>query len=51
MRRSFEHKPFLVLADMLTRRGVAVLRVDDRGVGGSSGKHRQGDQRRIRGRC
>ena len=33
----FQHKPFLVLADMLTRRGVAVLRVDDRGVGGSSG--------------
>ena len=33
----FEHKPFLVLADMLTRRGVAVLRVDDRGVGGSTG--------------
>ena len=32
------HKPFLVLADDLTRRGVAVLRVDDRGVGGSSGK-------------
>src|SRR5690606_10079131 len=32
----FEHKPFLVLADALTRRGVAVLRVDDRGVGGSS---------------
>ncbi|NGM49785.1 alpha/beta fold hydrolase [Caulobacter sp. 602-2] len=31
----FEHKPFLVLADALTRRGVAVLRVDDRGVGGS----------------
>jgi uncharacterized protein len=31
------HKPFLVLADYLTRRGVAVLRVDDRGVGGSSG--------------
>jgi pimeloyl-ACP methyl ester carboxylesterase len=31
------HKPFLVLADALTRRGVAVLRVDDRGVGGSSG--------------
>ena len=31
------HKPFLVLADHLTRRGVAVLRVDDRGVGGSSG--------------
>lgn len=32
------HKPFLVLADYLTRRGLAVLRVDDRGVGGSSGK-------------
>ncbi|MFT4253758.1 MAG: alpha/beta fold hydrolase [Caulobacter sp.] len=31
----YEHKPFLVLADALTRRGVAVLRVDDRGVGGS----------------
>lgn len=33
----FEHKPFHVLADTLTRRGIAVLRVDDRGVGGSSG--------------
>jgi pimeloyl-ACP methyl ester carboxylesterase len=31
------HKPFLVLADFLTRQGVAVLRVDDRGVGGSTG--------------
>ena len=31
------HKPFLVLADYLTRRGIAVLRVDDRGVGGSTG--------------
>lgn len=31
------HKPFLALADYLTRRGVAVLRVDDRGVGGSTG--------------
>ena len=30
------HRPFLVLADYLTRRGIAVLRVDDRGVGGSS---------------
>jgi pimeloyl-ACP methyl ester carboxylesterase len=27
-----------VLADHLTRRGIAVLRVDDRGVGGSTGK-------------
>src|SRR5262245_23099707 len=32
------HKPFLVLADYPTRKGIAVLRVDDRGVGGSSGK-------------
>jgi pimeloyl-ACP methyl ester carboxylesterase len=31
------HKPFLVLADYLSRRGIAVLRVDDRGVGGSTG--------------
>jgi uncharacterized protein len=31
------HKPFLVLADYLTRQGLAVLRVDDRGVGGSTG--------------
>lgn len=30
-------KPFLVLADSLARRGIAVLRVDDRGVGGSTG--------------
>jgi pimeloyl-ACP methyl ester carboxylesterase len=33
----FGHKPFLVLADYLTRQGIAVLRVDDRGVGGSTG--------------
>jgi pimeloyl-ACP methyl ester carboxylesterase len=32
-----QHKPFFVLADALTRRGIAVLRVDDRGVGGSTG--------------
>ncbi len=31
------HQPFRVLADYLTRRGVAVLRVDDRGVGKSTG--------------
>ncbi len=31
----FGHKPFLVLADFLTRNGVAVLRYDDRGVGKS----------------
>lgn len=33
----FGHHPFLVLADYLTRRGIAVLRLDDRGVGGSTG--------------
>ncbi|MGA1401048.1 MAG: alpha/beta hydrolase family protein, partial [Phycisphaerales bacterium] len=33
----FGHKPFLVLADALTRGGIAVLRYDDRGVGGSGG--------------
>jgi hypothetical protein len=32
----FQHKPFWVIADHLTRRGIAVLRVDDRGIGGSS---------------
>jgi len=31
------HKPFLVLADYLTRRGIAVLRVDDRGTAESTG--------------
>ena len=31
------HKPFWVLADALARRGVAVLRVDKRGVGASTG--------------
>ncbi len=32
------HKPFLVLADHLTRNGIAVLRYDDRGVASSGGK-------------
>ncbi|GAB4187457.1 MAG: alpha/beta fold hydrolase [Wenzhouxiangellaceae bacterium] len=31
------HRPFLVLADHLTRNGIAVLRYDDRGVGDSGG--------------
>lgn len=31
------HKPFLVIADYLTRQGIAVLRVDDRGTGQSTG--------------
>lgn len=29
----FDHKPFAVIADYLTRNGYAVLRVDDRGAG------------------
>lgn len=33
----FGHKPFLVLADYLTRRGIVVLRYDDRGIGSSTG--------------
>jgi fermentation-respiration switch protein FrsA (DUF1100 family) len=31
------HRPFLVLSDYLTRKGIAVLRADKRGVGKSSG--------------
>ncbi|MHB0936634.1 MAG: alpha/beta hydrolase family protein [Armatimonadota bacterium] len=33
----FGHKPFWVLADYLTRRGIAVLRYDKRGIGASTG--------------
>ena len=33
----FGHKPFMVLADYLTRNGIAVLRSDERGVGGTMG--------------
>ncbi len=36
----FGHRPFLVIADYLTRRGYATLRMDDRGVGGSEGDMR-----------
>jgi pimeloyl-ACP methyl ester carboxylesterase len=36
----FGHKPFWVIADHLSRHGIAVLRVDDRGVGGSTGDPR-----------
>jgi pimeloyl-ACP methyl ester carboxylesterase len=31
------HRPFFVLADYLTRKGIAVLRADDRGFGKSTG--------------
>jgi len=33
----FDHKPFLVIADYLTKNGIGVLRYDDRGVGESKG--------------
>ncbi len=33
----FGFKPFRIIADHLTRNGIAVLRYDDRGVGGSTG--------------
>lgn len=33
----FGHKPFLVIADYLTKNGIGVLRFDDRGVGKSTG--------------
>lgn len=36
----FSHKPFAVIADYLTRRGYAVLRVDDRTAGLSRGEVR-----------
>ena len=35
----FGHKPFAVVADYLTRKGYVVMRVDDRGVGKTTGKH------------
>lgn len=33
------HKPFLVIADYLTRNGIAVLRYDDRGTNSSTGNY------------
>ena len=35
------HRPFARIADYLTRRGVAVLRLDDRGVGESTGRYEE----------
>jgi uncharacterized protein len=35
------HRPFLVLADHLTRKGIAVLRYDKRGIGKSTGQFEQ----------
>jgi len=37
----FFHKPFLLLSDYLTRRGIAVLRYDKRGAGKSTGNKEQ----------
>lgn len=37
------HRPFLIIADFLTRRGIAVLRVDDRGVRKSTGDFNRAD--------
>jgi len=35
------HKPFLVIADHLTKKGIAVLRVDDRGTAESGGNYNE----------
>lgn len=34
-----DHKPFAVIADALTRQGIAVLRYDKRGIGASTGNY------------
>jgi pimeloyl-ACP methyl ester carboxylesterase len=36
------HKPFLVISDYLTKKGIAVLRYDDRGFGQSTGDFKSG---------
>ncbi|WP_067704893.1 alpha/beta hydrolase family protein [Nocardia jejuensis] len=41
------HKPFLLIADTLTRAGYAVLRTDDRGVGGTGGKLEESDYKTL----
>jgi pimeloyl-ACP methyl ester carboxylesterase len=43
----FGHRPFLVLSDHLTKQGIAVLRVDDRGVGMSQGNLSQATSRDL----
>jgi pimeloyl-ACP methyl ester carboxylesterase len=37
------HRPFPIIADFLVRRGIAVLRVDDRGIGKSTGDFERAD--------
>ena len=39
---NFGHKPFWVIADFLARKGIAVLRYDDRGIGKSKGDFAEG---------
>ena len=41
----WEHRPFAVLADHLTRQGIAVLRYDDRGFAESTGDFATGTSR------
>ena len=43
------HKPFLVIADYLTRNGIGVLRFDDRGVGESEGDFNKATSRDFAG--
>ena len=45
------HKPFLILADYLSRRGFAVLRYDDRGFGKSTGRFSGSTTTRLFPRC
>jgi uncharacterized protein len=40
-----EHKMFAVLADHFTKNGIAVLRIDDRGVGATSGNFETSNSR------
>jgi pimeloyl-ACP methyl ester carboxylesterase len=45
----FGFKPFRIIADHLTRHGIAVLRYDDRGVGGSTGSVSQATSEELAG--
>jgi len=43
------HKPFLILADLLTKKGIAVLRYDKRGTGQSTGNNEQASMNDLAG--
>ncbi|WP_346859572.1 alpha/beta hydrolase [uncultured Draconibacterium sp.] len=45
----YEHKPFFVIADYFAKHGIAVLRVDDRGVEGSEGSTREATSKDFAG--